>query len=48
MRYVVEARETGDFIDEYLTLEDAEQCIDAFEQEDKAEGIYERNCYSIR
>lgn len=40
-------RETGTFINEFSTIEDARDAIVAYEISDKAEGIYEEDFYAI-
>ena len=40
-------RETGTFIEEFYSFEDAEQAIATYEEKDKTDGIYEENFYDI-
>lgn len=43
----VEARETGDWIEECETYEEAEKIVEEFEQDDRAEGTYVERFYAI-
>lgn len=48
MRKVFTAdRETGTFIDEFASIEEARVAIQQYEESDKADGIYEPNFYDI-
>ena len=40
-------RETGTFIEEFPTVEEARKAIIDYEEKDKADGIYEENFYDI-
>lgn len=40
MKYVIQDREAGNFIDEFDTIEDAERQVHIYESIDKKEGIY--------
>lgn len=45
--YEVRDYETGSFIDEFDTLEDARKCVKDFENEDRENGCYEEGFYEI-
>lgn len=47
MRLYVADRETGTFIEEIKTLEEGKNLIVKYEKQDKKDGIYEENFYSI-
>lgn len=47
MKYEIRAHETGDVIDEFDTLEDAQDAMSQYIYEDKREGIYARKFYEI-
>lgn len=40
-------RETGTFIDEFETVEDAKAAIEEYEEYEKEEGVYEPDFYDI-
>lgn len=40
-------RETGTFIDEFETIEDAKAAIEEYEEYEKEEGVYEPDFYDI-
>lgn len=46
--YQVEIKETGDVLNDNLTLKQAEAEVAKNEQEDRANGIFEENWYFIR
>lgn len=46
-KYKTACKETGTTIDEFNTLEQAEQAISDYEQEDKANGCYTPDFYTI-
>ena len=45
--FIIRDREAGNFICAYSTMEKAIEAVDSFEEEDKADGIYEENFYEI-
>lgn len=47
MKYRVVARETWDMIDEVDTFAEANKLMKSYEDDDRAEGIYEEDFYSI-
>ena len=47
MEYYVANHETGDFIEEVNSISEGEALIKQFEEEDKADGIYERDFYCV-
>lgn len=47
MKYYTADRETGTFIDAFDTIEEARAAIEKYEADDKVEGIYEKDFYSI-
>jgi hypothetical protein len=46
-KYKILDRQTGELIESDLTLEQAKQIIEVFEETDKSEGIYEPDFYEI-
>lgn len=40
-------RETGTFIDEFETLEEAKKAIEEYEAQDKKDGVYEADFYEV-
>lgn len=47
MKYIIQDREAGNFIDEFDTEEEAKAALAAYEAEDKANGCYEEDFYEI-
>lgn len=47
MNYVIRDREAGNVIDEFNTLEEAENMIDIYEAQDIEEGTYTPDFYEI-
>ena len=47
MRYVIKCRESGDVIENNLTLSDALEIVKDFESEDFTNGNYIRDFYEI-
>ena len=47
MRYKITARESGDVIERWLTLAQAQDTVARFEREDMRNGAYEPRFYSI-
>ena len=47
MKIFTADRETGTFIEEFKTVEEARKAIEAYEEEDKAEGIFEEDFYDV-
>lgn len=48
MRYIIRDRETGrGEIEAFATIEEAKKKIEEYEEQDKADGIYEENFYEI-
>ena len=45
--YKIQDRETGNVIDEFATLEKAEQTLEEYEKMDKADGNFTPNFYEI-
>lgn len=48
MKYIIQARETGEYIDECATREIAEDMIRSFEIEDNDEGTYTPDFYEVK
>ena len=47
MKYIIQDREAGNFIDEFATLEEAKKALEAYENDDKKDGTYTPNFYEI-
>lgn len=47
MRFYTANRETGTFIDEFDTYEEAKKAIEEYEEQDKTDGIYEADFYEV-
>ena len=47
MKYIIQDREAGNFIDEFATLEEAKNALEAYESEDKKDGTFTPNFYEI-
>ena len=47
MKIYTANRETGMFIEEFASVEEARKAIIAYEEKDKADGIYEENFYDV-
>lgn len=47
MKIYTADRETGTFIDEFATVDEAKKAIKAYEESDKNDGIYEEDFYDI-
>lgn len=48
MKYVIRDRETGaNEMEAFATIEEAKKKIEEYEEQDKADGIYEENFYEI-
>ena len=47
MKIFTADRETGTFIEEFATVEEAREAIEAYEAKDKAEGIFEEDFYDV-
>ena len=47
MKFFTANRETGTFIDEFDTYEEAKKAIEEYEEQDKTDGIYEADFYEI-
>ena len=45
--FITRDRETGTIIDEFMTLEEAEDAIRKYEATDEKEGTYSENFYEI-
>lgn len=46
-RYVIRDREAGNIIESFNSLNEAQKCVDLFEQEDRIQDIFEPNFYEI-
>jgi hypothetical protein len=46
-KFIIQARETGTFIDEFDTIEEAKKELQRYEAEDKQEGSYSEDFYEI-
>jgi hypothetical protein len=46
-RYIIRDREAGNFIDEYSSMNKAQEALNRFEKSDKKEGIFVPNFYEI-
>lgn len=47
MKYIIQDREAGNFIDEFETLEEAEETVMDYERQDRYQGCYEPDFYEI-
>lgn len=47
MKIYTADRETGVFIDEFATIEEAKKAIEKYEELDKQDGTYEENFYDV-
>lgn len=47
MKIYTANRETGTFIDEFKSIEDAQNAIKQYEECDREEGVYEENFYDV-
>ena len=47
-KYYTANRETGTIIDEFNTIEEAEQAIEQYEAADKEDGTYEEDFYEVQ
>lgn len=45
--YVIRDRESGNIISTFETIEEAERCLQVYEQADKRDGIYTPDFYEI-
>jgi len=45
--YIVRDSESGNIIDEFATLDEAQNAIEFYEDEDRDEGSYDENFYEI-
>jgi len=45
--YKIQCSQTANLIEANLTIEQAKQMVAEWEEQDKAEGIYKRDCYEI-
>lgn len=48
LSYRIEDSESGNFIDEFQTLKEAYEALKEYEDEDRSEGVFVENFYSIR
>jgi hypothetical protein len=46
-KFIIQDRETGTFIDEFNTYQEALTGLEGFENEDKQEGVYTPDFYEI-
>lgn len=46
--FVIRDREAGNEIEKFATMQEAEEALKRFEEEDKAEGIYTEDFYEIK
>lgn len=46
-KYIIQDKETGTFIDEFTTMQDAENQLAKYEQEDREEGTFTPDFYEI-
>ena len=46
-KYIIQDREAGNIIDEFNTLEEAQQELEKYERQDKQDKCYSRNFYEI-
>lgn len=46
-RYIIQDRQAGNKIEEFDSLQEAQNKLQEYEEQDKAEGIYEKNFYEI-
>lgn len=46
-KYIIQDSETGTFIDEFNTYQEALTVLEGFENEDKQEGVYTPDFYEI-
>jgi len=47
MKYIIQDRETGNVIDEFSTMTEAEKTLEDYENQDKEDGIYKPEFYEI-
>jgi len=47
IKYVIQDRESGNIIDQFSSLENAEKTLNEFEYSDKLEGIFKPDFYEI-
>lgn len=47
MKYEIRVSETGEFIDDFETLEEAKKVLVSYNKEDEAQGIYKEGYYEI-
>ena len=47
MRFVIRDREAGNVIEECTKIDTARKLLDLFENQDKADGTYEKDFYEI-
>lgn len=47
MKYVIKDREAGYTISEFATYEEALEMLNQYEEQDKADGIFEEDFYEI-
>lgn len=48
IKYVIQDRESGNIIDKFFSLEDAEKELNEYEQIDLKDGIFELDFYEIK
>ena len=46
-KYIIQDREAGNIIDEFKSLEEAQQELEKYERQDKQDKCYSRNFYEI-
>lgn len=46
-KFIIQDREAGNVIEKFKTLQEAQNKLQEYEEQDKAEGIYEENFYEI-
>ena len=46
-KFIIQDKEAGNYIDSFATLEEAEQTLQEYEIQDKAEGTFTLNFYEI-
>lgn len=46
-KFIIQDREAGNVIEKFKTLQEAKNKLQEYEEQDKAEGIFEENFYEI-
>lgn len=46
-KFIIQDKEAGNYIASFATLEEAQQALQEYETQDKADGLYTPNFYEI-